>query len=240
MTEAKNGGGRSALRWLALAAALVALILLGRSASAHVIAFAEWVKTLGAWGPVVFIVGYVLAAIAFVPGSVLTIGAGTLFGIVAGTAYVFVAATVAACAAFLLARTVARGAIEKRIAGNARFSAIDRAIAVDGRRIAFLLRLSPVFPFSLLNYALGLTRIRFADYAVACIGMLPGTLLYVYIGSLAGDLAAVAAGTASTEGGGLRRAFFVAGLVVTAIVTVLITRIARRALAEATLEKGPS
>ena len=238
MSGANSGSRGSALRWLALAVAGVAIVLLGRSASTQVIAFAEWVDTLGAWGPVVFIVGYVLAAIAFVPGSVLTIGAGTIFGVVAGTAYVFVAATLAACAAFLLARTVARKAIEKRIAGNARFAAIDRAIGRDGRRIAFLLRLSPVFPFSLLNYALGLTRIGFADYAVACIGMLPGTLLYVYIGSLAGDLAAVAAGTASTEGSGLRRAFFVAGLVVTAIVTVLITRIARRALAEATEEPG--
>lgn len=238
MAEAKAGGG-SALRWLALAVALVAVLLLGRAASSQLVAFAQWVETLGAWGPVVFIVGYVLGALAFVPGSLLTIGAGAIFGLATGAVYVFVAATIAACSAFLLSRTVARQAIEKRIAGNARFAAIDRAIASDGRRIAFLLRLSPVFPFSLLNYALGLTRIRFADYAVACIGMLPGTLLYVYIGSLAGDLAAVAAGAETTEGSGLRRAFFVAGLVVTAIVTVLITRIARRALAEATAEAGP-
>lgn len=238
MAEAKSGG-RTALRWLALAGALVAVVLLGRAASTQLVAFAQWVETLGAWGPVVFIAGYVLASLAFVPGSLLTIGAGAIFGLATGAVYVFVAATIAACTAFLLSRTVARAAIEKRIAGNARFAAIDRAIASDGRRIAFLLRLSPVFPFSLLNYALGLTRIRFADYAVACIGMLPGTLLYVYIGSLAGDLAAVAAGAATTEGSGLRRAFFIAGLVVTAIVTVLITRIARRALAEATAETGP-
>lgn len=240
MSEAKSSGRGVALRWLAIAAAAVAIVVLGRSAGSQVIAFAEWVQTLGAWGPIVFVAGYVLAAVAFVPGSVLTIGAGTIFGLVAGTVYVFVAASIAACIAFLLARTVAREAIEKRIAGNARFAAIDRAIGRDGRRIAFLLRLSPVFPFSLLNYALGLTQIRFADYAIACIGMLPGTLLYVYIGSLAGDLAAVAAGAATTEGSGLRRAFFVAGLIVTALVTVLITRIARRALAEATGEAGAS
>lgn len=239
MSEAGSGGRGAALRWLAIAVAVAAVVVLGRSASTQVVAFAQWVETLGAWGPVVFIAGYVLAAVAFVPGSVLTIGAGTIFGLVEGTIYVFVAATLAACAAFLLARTVARAAIEKRIAGNARFAAIDRAIGRDGRRIAFLLRLSPVFPFSLLNYALGLTQIRFADYAVACTGMLPGTLLYVYIGSLAGDLAAVAAGTATAEGSGLRRAFFVAGLAVTAIVTVRITRIARRALAEATGEPEP-
>jgi uncharacterized membrane protein YdjX (TVP38/TMEM64 family) len=183
---------------------------------------AGWVATLGPWGPLVFIAGYVAAAVAFVPGSVLTIAAGAIFGLAAGTAYVFVGATLGACAAFLLARGFARGWVEHRIAGNPRFAAIDRAIGAQGLWIVFLLRLSPLFPFSLGNYALGLTRVRFRDYALACAGMLPWTFVYVYLGSVVGD-----------TGGGWR---LVVGLVVTAVVVFLIARVARRALAQATGE----
>jgi uncharacterized membrane protein YdjX (TVP38/TMEM64 family) len=250
MAEAKADEVPSTRRWLVPALAFLTVLAVGWLlkaqlaevagwVSGQVLAFAQWVKTLGPWGPLVFIAGYVVAVVGFVPASLLTIGAGTIFGVVAGTAWVFVAASLGACAAFALARTVARGAVERRILANPRFAAIDRAIAKDGRKIAVLLRLSPVIPFALLNYALGLTRIRFADYAIACIAMLPGTLLYVYIGSLVGDLAAVAAGSAASEGEGLQRAFKLAGLAVTAFVTVMITRIARRALADATHELRP-
>jgi uncharacterized membrane protein YdjX (TVP38/TMEM64 family) len=225
---------KGATRWLALALGAVALVWLGRALGDELASFVEWVRTLGAFGPIVFVLAYAVAVVAFVPGSLLTLAGGALFGVAAGTAYVFAAASLGACAAFGLARTVARGAIERRVAANPRFAAIDRAIAADGRRITFLLRLSPVFPFTLLNYALGLTRVRFADYALACLGMLPGTVLYVYLGSLAGDLAALAGGARPEAGGWLERGFFVAGLIVTAIVTVLITRTARRALAAVT------
>jgi uncharacterized membrane protein YdjX (TVP38/TMEM64 family) len=183
---------------------------------------AGWVATLGPWGPLVFIAGYAAAAVAFVPGSVLTIAAGAIFGLAAGTAYTFAGASLGACAAFLLARSVARGWVEHRLAGNPRFAAIDRAIGAQGLWIVFLLRLSPLFPFSLGNYALGLTRVRFRDYALACAGMLPWTFVYVYLGSVVGG-----------TGGGWR---LVAGLLVTAVVVFLIARVARRALAEATGE----
>jgi uncharacterized membrane protein YdjX (TVP38/TMEM64 family) len=213
-----------------VAAAVVAiLVFLGRGAGAHLIDFAEWVRGLGFWGPVVFMAGYAVAVVAFAPGSVLTIAAGILFGVLAGTAYVFVAASLGACAAFLVARHVARDAVERKLAGNERFAAIDSAVESEGRKIVFLLRLSPVFPFNLLNYGLGLTGVRFGDYAVACAGMLPGTLLYVYLGSLVGDLAAVAAGETGV-GDAQQRWIFIGGLLVTAVVTIWITRIARRAL----------
>jgi len=236
MAEAKPTGHRAGLRWAAFGAAAIAVVLLARSTgigdavTTSVQAFLQWVPTLGPWGPVAFMAGYVLATVAFVPGSLLTLAAGAIFGLVAGTIYVFGAASLGACAAFALARTVARGAIERRIAGNVRFAAIDRAIAAEGRKIAFLLRLSPVFPFSLLNYALGLTSVRFVDYALACLGMLPGTVLYVYLGSLAGD-------AAGRGGGGQTRLewiFRAVGLLVTVVVTGVITRTARRALREAT------
>ena len=209
------------------------MLVLGRSAGAYVPQFAAWVEGLGFWGPVVFMLGYVVATLAFIPGSVLTLAAGAIFGLVEGTLYVFLAATVGATLAFLVARHAARSAIEKRIEGDSRFAAIDRAVGNEGRKIVFLLRLSPVFPFNLLNYGLGLTRVRLADYFVACVGMFPGTLLYVYTGKIIGDVAAVAGG-AGPERGLASWLLVGVGLIATLLVTIIVTRIARRALAEAT------
>ncbi|MBK8248653.1 MAG: TVP38/TMEM64 family protein [Gemmatimonadetes bacterium] len=206
-----------------------ALLAVGRSVGGYVPAFAQWVNGLGALGPVVFIVGYVVATVAFIPGSLLTLAAGAIFGLARGTAFVFIAATAGATAAFLVSRYLARGLVEKRIAGNAKFASIDHAIASQGRRIVFLLRLSPVFPFNLLNYALGLTQVRLGDYALASVGMLPGTLLYVYYGKLAGDVAALAGGAAPPRDAGYY-AVLALGLVATVAVTTIVTRLARKAL----------
>jgi len=176
---------------------------------------------------------YVVACVAFVPASLLTLGAGALFGVVTGVIVVFVGATLGAFGAFLIARHVARDWVSQRVARDPRFTAIDRAIAADGRRVVFLLRLSPVIPFALLNYALGLTKVRVADFLIASAGMLPGTLLYVYTGSLAGTVLGATSGAAPARGAG----FYVVlalGLAATAAVTILVTRLARRALAEAT------
>lgn len=213
------------------AIALVALLALARQAGAYLPQFAAWVNGLGVWGPLVFILGYAAAVVAFVPGSVLTLAAGAIFGLGAGVAYVFVAAVLGSSAAFLIARYLARGAVERRLAGTPRFAAIDRAVGTQGRKIVFLLRLSPAFPFTLLNYALGLTRVRFADYVLASVGMLPGTLLYVYYGKLAGDVAALAGGATVAKGPGYY-ALLALGLAATIAVTAVVTRTARRALAE--------
>jgi uncharacterized membrane protein YdjX (TVP38/TMEM64 family) len=211
------------------------LILLGRQLGTYLPRFAEWVDGLGVWGPIVFIVGYATATVAFVPGSLLTLAAGAIFGLGKGVLFVFIAAVIGSAAAFLLARHFARAVVERRLTGNTRFAAIDRAVRAQGGRIVFLLRLSPVFPFNLLNYALGLTNVRFADYLAASFGMLPGTLLYVYYGKLAGDVAALAGGAAVQKGTGYY-AVVILGLVATVIVTTLVTRIARRALKGATGE----
>ncbi len=191
------------------AAVLAGLFLAGRQAGAYVPRFAQWVEGLGVWGPVVFILGYAVAAVAFIPGSLLTLAAGAIFGLVKGTIYTLIGATLGAAAAFLVARYLARGAIERRIAGNAKFAAIDKAVGREGFKIVALLRLSPIFPFNLLNYSLGLTKVSFLQYFAASIAMLPGTLLYVYYGKAAGSLAAVAGGAKTREGdrllGGARR-----------------------------------
>jgi len=214
-------------------AVVAALVVAGRLAGGALPRFTAWVNGLGVWGPIVFILGYAAAVVAFVPGSVLTLAAGAIFGLAQGTVYVFVAAVLGSAAAFLVARHLARAAVERRIARNPRFCAIDRAVAAEGRKIVFLLRLSPVFPFTLLNYVLGLTRVRFADYVVASLGMIPGTLLYVYYGKLAGDVATLAAGAPAPRGAGYWTVLAL-GLAATVAVTTVVTRAARRALREAT------
>jgi len=229
--EARSG--LPVMRLVIIVAAVAALIVLGRSVGDAIPRFADWVESLGIWGPVAFMVGYAVAVVAFVPASLLTLAAGAIFGVGWGTLYVFIAASIGAAGAFLVARYLARSAIEHRLEGNARFAAVDRAVGEQGRKIVFLLRLSPVFPFNLLNYALGLTRVGFADYVIASIGMLPGTVLYVYSGKIAGDVAAVAGG-AGPERGTAENVLLVVGLLATLVVTTLVTRIARRALAEAT------
>lgn len=214
---------------------LVLLVALGRSLGGYVPRFAEWVESLGPLGPIAFVAGYAAAVVAFVPGSVLTLASGAIFGLVEGSIYVFVAAVLGSTGAFLIARHGARAAIERRIEGDDRFAAIDRAVGREGRKIVFLLRLSPVFPFNLLNYALGLTKVGLGDYLVASLGMLPGTVLYVYTGKLIGDVAAVAGGVEIERGLGGWIVLGV-GLAATLFVTLYVTRLARRALADATDE----
>jgi uncharacterized membrane protein YdjX (TVP38/TMEM64 family) len=193
--------------------------------------FVEWVQDLGFWGPAVFAVAYALACL-FVPASLLTLGAGFVFGVVTGTVVVSLASVTGASIAFWLGRTLARGWVENKVAGNPRFQAIDRAVAEKGFKIVLLTRLSPVFPFLMLNYAFGLTRVRFRDYFFASwVGMFPGTVLYVYLGSTAREFADIIAG--NVQGGPWQKALYFVGLAVTVVVTVYVTRLARAALKQA-------
>jgi uncharacterized membrane protein YdjX (TVP38/TMEM64 family) len=187
----------------------------------------EWVAQLGPWGPVIFIALYVVATVFFVPGSVLTLGAGAVFGVMWGSIYVSIAATLGATCAFLVGRYLARDAIARKIEGNERFAAIDRAVASEGWKIVGLTRLSPVFPFTLLNYAFGITRVKLGHYVLASwIGMMPGTVMFVYLGSLA---KAASGERARTTG---EWALYGVGLLATVGVTLFVTRIAKQALAK--------
>ena len=215
-----------------LLAAVAGLVGLGRVFGDRLPLFTQWVRDQGSLGPVVFVAGYAFATVALVPGSILTLAGGAIFGLGQGVALVFLGAVAGSSLAFLIARYLARGPIERRLASEPRFAAIDDAVGRGGRKIVLLLRLSPVFPFSLLNYALGLTRIRFADYILGSFGTIPGTFLYVYYGRLAGDVAALSSGAPAPRGAGYWLVLGV-GLVATAAVTILITRIARRALVAA-------
>ena len=224
-----GGGGKLAVALVLL----TLLILLARQAGQYVPALAQWVDQLGVWGPVGFIAAYAAAVVAFVPGAALTLAGGAIFDLGWGTLYVFIAAVLGSGAAFLIARYGARGFVERRFADNPRLAALDRAIGREGLKIMFLLRLSPAFPFSFMNYALGLTQIRFRDYMAASVGMLPGTVLYVYYGKLVGDVAALASGVAPARGASYYAVLGV-GLAATVAVTALVARLASRALKEAT------
>lgn len=218
------------MKWI-----LAAAVVLGLIAASRLLPVASWTRQLEGWisgmgaaGYAAFYAIYVVGALLFVPGAALTVAAGFLFGLLRGTAIVSLAATTAAALAFLIARHAARGAVEARARKDARFTAIDKAIGERGWKIVALLRLSPAVPFSLSNYFYGLTAIRFWPYLLTSwVAMLPGTVLYVYLG---------AAGRAAARGEGrtpLETAYLAVGLAATVAVTVYLTRVARRALRKA-------
>ncbi|MBA2291133.1 MAG: TVP38/TMEM64 family protein [Gemmatimonadales bacterium] len=228
----KRGDQSATRRWvigIVAIAVIAALLLGGRQLAAFVPGVIARIESLGPLGPAVFVLAYVVAAILMVPGSLLTLAAGAVFGVVAGSIYVFVGAVLGATAAFLVARYLARAPLERRFANSSRFRALDAALGADGRKVVFLIRLSPVFPYTLLNYLLGLTSIRLVDFVVASLGMIPGTIAYTYAGKVVGDLSELAAGGAPARGPAYY-ALLAVGFVATVVVTVIITRIAKRAL----------
>jgi uncharacterized membrane protein YdjX (TVP38/TMEM64 family) len=199
----------------------------------------ERIRDTGMAGSGLYVVLYVVATVLVMPASVLTLGAGFVYGPVYGSLLVVVASNLAALAAFLLGRTTLRGRVARRLEGKPRFAAVDAAVARQGFKVVLLLRLSPVFPFNLLNYALGLTRVRTRDYVLASfLGMLPGTVLYVYLGSLVTSVAQLTRGQ-RPDAGLSGQVLFWGGLAATVLVTVYLTRLARRAL-DATLKETPT
>ncbi len=220
-------GARNTLLWCL--AAMLAFAALGQGMSGWVVDFAAWVEAQGPAAGLWFVVGYSLAVLAWIPGMVMTLSAGAIFEPLEGVLWVFLGSTIGSGLAFLLARHVARDALERRFGGSALFNALDRAVGEQGFKIVLLLRLSPLFPFTPLNFLLGLTRVRLRDYLLASFGMLPGTVMYIYYGRVIRDLAAL------REGAGPERdvtywILLALGLVATIGVTVLLARIAQRAV----------
>jgi pyruvate/2-oxoglutarate dehydrogenase complex dihydrolipoamide dehydrogenase (E3) component/uncharacterized membrane protein YdjX (TVP38/TMEM64 family) len=197
--------------------------------------FETYVQSLGAIAPVMVVLAYVLSTVLFIPGSALTIGSGTLFGLTTGFVVVFLGANLGAMCSFLLARTLLRDKVARWAEGNPKFRSLDQAIGKQGFKMVLLTRLSPVFPFVLLNYFLGLTAVRTAPYVLAnLIGMLPATFLFVYIGAAARD---ALAGQMDASAGFYQQILKVVGLLATVAVVVVVTRIARKALREAEQEQ---
>ncbi len=224
MTKEKLAG---AAKWIALGAVTVGLFLAWRLLPVEdwLKDFQEWISGLGPLGGVLYGLAYVAAALLFVPGAILTVGAGFIFGLGWGLAIVSLSSTATAALAFLIARYAARERVEKLARKNEKFAAVDKAIGRNGWKVVGLLRLSPLIPFSLSNYLYGLTSVRFLPYlAASWVGMLPGSLLYVYLG---------AAGKSVGERGERSPwewALLGAGLLATAAVTVLLMRVAKKEL----------
>src|SRR5207253_9510293 len=220
---------RSGWRWVLYATAACAIVLALKYFHVQDLLkeSLDWIGKLAPWGPVFFVGIYVVATVVFIPGSVLTLGAGAVFGVLLGSVCVSISATLGATAAFLVGRYLARDAIARKIEKNEKFATIDRAVADEGWKIVLLTRLSPVFPFTLLNYAFGLTRVKLSQYVLASwMGMSPGTVLDVYLGSLVN----VGAGHRQRTTG--EWVLYGVGLLATVTVTVFVTRLARKALAK--------
>lgn len=189
----------------------------------------RWVNGLGPWGPPAFVLVYALATILFVPGFILSLGAGVVFGVLRGSALVLLGATLGATGSFLIARHLAREWVARKIQTDARFAAIDAAVAAGGWRMVGLLRLSPLVPFNVLNYALGLTRVSLRDYFIAsALGMLPATVMYVYAGSVIGDVGNLGDDRPKSLWEWL---LYATGLVATVVVAIYTARAAKRHLA---------
>jgi uncharacterized membrane protein YdjX (TVP38/TMEM64 family) len=188
----------------------------------------DFCRSLGLWGMALLVGIYILACVVMFPGAILTLGIGAVYGLVRGTLLTSLASTAGATAAMLIGRHVARRWVQRRIRGRRRFEALDEAVSREGFKVVVLTRLSPVFPFSLVNYAFGLTGVGVGPYVLGSwLGMLPGTLLYVYLGSLIGSLAQLSAGE-RPDRSGLEWALLAAGMVATLCAVLLVTRSARR------------
>jgi uncharacterized membrane protein YdjX (TVP38/TMEM64 family) len=193
--------------------------------------FQTYVRGLGALGYIVYIAVYAICVVAFIPASILTLGAGAIFGFVGGTIVVVIGATIGATLAFLLARTVMRKRIEELTRSNKKFKALDRAIASEGMKIVFLVRLAVVFPFTYINYAFGLTAMPLWRYVLATfLGIIPATAAFVFASS-----AATKAATGETSN--ITKIVYIAGGVIAIIVSVLIGRIATRAIKRAGVDE---
>ncbi len=214
-------------KWLLAAALAAGLVLAGRLLPLNewLSAFQRSIAGLGFAGAVLYGLVYVVAALLFVPGVLLTLGAGVAFGLAWGTVLVSVASTTAAAAAFLIARYAARSRVEALARRNPKFAAIDRAIEKNGWKVVALLRLSPAVPFSISNYLYGLTPVRFVPYLVASwAAMLPATFLYVYLGAAGASLGQ------GKEKNPWEWVLLAGGLAATVAVTVILSRVARREL----------
>jgi uncharacterized membrane protein YdjX (TVP38/TMEM64 family) len=215
--------------WAAILAGALLLWWAGRSVAPVLLKSVTHIQGVGPAAPAAFILIYAFAVVALIPASLLTIAGGAVFGLLPGVAYALIGAILGSTGAFLIGRHVAHRLIAKRLAQMPRFVAIEQAVSARGRRIVFLLRLSPVVPFNFLNYVLGLTTISVWDFVAASVGMIPGSFVYAYAGKVTGEALALA-GQAEVPKNASYYAVLLAGLLATVAATTVVTQTARRAL----------
>ncbi len=233
MSNDRRAAKGAIARLIALIVILIALFLAMKLLPVRewLRSFNDWVGQMGVAGIFIFIGVYAAATVLLAPGAILTIGAGFAFGLWKGFLTVSAGSTLGAALAFLVARFIARDKVEAIAKGNEKFRDIDNTIGKQGAKLVFLLRLSPVIPFNLSNYFYGLTGVKFWPYVLASwLGMMPGTFLYVYIGT-AGKAAISAASSGEAMNHGWQYwTLMSVGLAATIAVTIWVTKIARDAL----------
>ena len=193
--------------------------------------FTLQLEALGHWAPVLFVLAYTLATLAFIPGAVLTLAAGAIFGFMQGILLVFIGAVIGSSLAFCLARWLVRERVSRWLSKDQRMLAVGQAVSAQGLIIILLLRLSPVIPYNMVNYALGLTHVKYCEFLIGSLGMLPGTFFYTYSGKVVGDVAVVVSGIAVPRGPAYYT-FLLIGLIATGAMLVLLTQVARKTLAQ--------
>ena len=177
------------------------------------------VRSYGPWGPVIFVVAYVAATIVLIPSTALTLAAGYLYGPKYGTALVSLAGTIGASLAFLISRYLAQPYAKAKLQQYPKLESIEKQVSAEGVKLVLLLRLAPLVPFTVLNYALGVTDIAFLPYISATwIGKLPGVVASVYVGSTGRSV------DAATSGGGIDKVSFALNAV-GVIASVLVTKL---------------
>jgi len=189
--------------------------------------FLSWMEDNPTAGVFAFMFVYFTATVLFIPGSILTLGAGFVFaniyglgvGVLLGTAVVFIGASLGSIAAFFLGRYLFRDNVEGLSRKFRVFSAIDTALEQNGLKILFLLRLSPIIPFNAINYILGLTSVTSFQYIVSLIGILPGSVVYVFVGSSASTIAE------SANSGGGNKVLSIVSIVVGVVLSIVVISI---------------
>jgi uncharacterized membrane protein YdjX (TVP38/TMEM64 family) len=227
-------GDRPVVRLVVVTLALVGIVVAARMQLGHVPSLLGWVQSQGVMAPLAYAAIYAVAVPLMVPGSLMTLTAGALFGLWPGIPVAFGGAVAGSSLSFFISRYLARAWVEAWVARYPRLGAIDKAVEAEGTRMVFLLRLTPLVPFTALNYLLGITGIRWRDTLLAAPGMLPGAFLYVYYGHVIGDVTAVAAG-ARPPRSPAQYVLLAVGLVAAAFVAWRVSRMAKRAMTEADL-----
>ena len=233
--QPRNGGARS--RSWRKPATIALVIVVAWTASRFIPIFdwwphlMAWIDSLGSLGPVAFILLHVVGTILFVPAIVFGMGAAFIYGFWQGFVITLISTTISAMAAFFIARYMARGWVARRIAARPKYAAIDNAVGRQGWKIVLLTRLSPGFPFTLLNYALGVTQVSATAFLTAtAVGMAPRTLVHVYAGVFGSSLA-----TFGVDGVGpdaVRILTVTVGIIVTILATVYISRLVQKTVEE--------
>lgn len=197
-----------------------------------------WIENFKPWSPLIFITGHILACVFLVPSFFFTFSAGVLFGLRPGFVYSLTGLVMGSLAAFLIGRFIARGWVLSLFSKSKRFRMLDEMVRRKGWKIVLLGRLSPIFPFTVGNYAFGLTKLSARKYFVATfIGTIPSTFVYVYLGVLTGSLAGLANGNHAY--GPPEWLLFLIGILATVAVSLYLRRITKLALAESIRSEIP-